>query len=157
MHPGEDLVRSWVAMFNTGDGSVADRIAADDYVEHAQAPFGRSEPGLVRGPEHLRSAAAWLIEQFPDIRMTIELLVADGDLVAALIMSSGTNLGSLNKVVRPTGRRFTARQSHWFRMRDGRLAEHWATRDDLDAMLQLGVVERPGRSGREPARHATAS
>jgi predicted ester cyclase len=145
MPSGEDLVRSWVAMFNTGDGSGADQIAADDYVEHAQAPFGRSEPGPVRGPEHLRSAAAWLLEQFPDLRMTIDLLVADGDLVAALVTSTGTNLGPLDGVMPPTGRLFSARQSHWFRVRDGRLVEHWATRDDLDAMLQLGVLERPGR------------
>ena len=78
--------------------------------------------------------------------MTIELLVADGDLVGALITSTGTNLGPLNGVMPPTGRLFSARQSHWFRVRDGRLAEHWATCDDLDAMLQLGVLERPGRS-----------
>ena len=145
MRAGEHLVRSWVAMFNTGDGSDADQIAADDYVEHALAPFGRAEPGPVRGPEHLRAAAAWLLDQFPDLRMTIELLVADGDLVAAMITSTGTNLGRLNGVMPPTGRPFSARQSHWFRIRDGRLAEHWATRDDLDAMLQLGVLERPGR------------
>jgi len=78
--------------------------------------------------------------------MPVELLVADGDLVAALVVTSGTNLGTLNGIVPPTGRRFTARQTHWFRVRDGRLSEHWATRDDLSTMLQLGVVELPGRS-----------
>jgi hypothetical protein len=47
-------------------------------------------------------------------------------------------------VVPPTGKRFVARQSHWFRVEDGKLAEHWATREDLPAMLQLGVVQPPG-------------
>ena len=55
------------------------------------------------------------------------------------------HLGSLNGVVPPTGKRFAARQSHWFRIQDGKLAEHWATREDLVAMLQLGVVQAPGR------------
>jgi len=39
---------------------------------------------------------------------------------------------------------FAARQSHWFRIADGKLAEHWATRDDLSAMLRVGVLKRPG-------------
>jgi hypothetical protein len=49
--------------------------------------------------------------------------------------------------VPPTGRRFAAHQTHWFRAAGGRLAEHWATRDDLTAMLQLGVIRRPGPPG----------
>ena len=48
-------------------------------------------------------------------------------------------------MVPATGKRFSARQSHWFRVEDGKLAEHWATREDLAAMLQLGVVQPPGR------------
>jgi hypothetical protein len=42
-----------------------------------------------------------------------------------------------------SGKRFDYEQSHWFRISDGKLAEHWATRDDLSAMLQLGIVTPP--------------
>ena len=38
----------------------------------------------------------------------------------------------------PRGRTFTITQTHWFRMRDGRVAEHWANRDDLGMGQQLG-------------------
>ncbi len=38
----------------------------------------------------------------------------------------------------PRGRTFTVTQSHWLRMRDGRVAEHWANRDDLGMGQQLG-------------------
>jgi predicted ester cyclase len=69
--------------------------------------------------------------------------VAEGDTVAVRILSAGTNLGPLNGVVPPTGKRFAARQSHWFRVEGGKLAEHWATREDLVAMLQLGIVQPP--------------
>jgi predicted ester cyclase len=44
----------------------------------------------------------------------------------------------------PTGKRFSARQSHWYRVVDGKFAEHWATREDLPTMLQLGVLSAPG-------------
>jgi predicted ester cyclase len=93
----------------------------------------------------MRQTAQWLLAQFPDLHMTIEAIVAEGDTVAVRILSEGTNLGALNGVLPPTGKRFAARQSHWFRVTDGKLAEHWATREDLPAMLQLGVVQPPGR------------
>jgi hypothetical protein len=38
----------------------------------------------------------------------------------------------------PRGRRFAVTQTHWFRMRDGKVAEHWANRDDLGMGQQLG-------------------
>jgi hypothetical protein len=44
----------------------------------------------------------------------------------------------------PTGRHFSSRACHWYRVENGKLAEHWATRDDLTTMLQLGVTRRPG-------------
>ncbi len=133
-------IQRWVAVMNAGDPSDADQLVTDEFLEHANAPFSAEEPGLVTGPEHLRETAGWLREQFPDLEMTIEQIAYGDDLVAVLIASTGTNLGPLNGHLAPTGRRFAARQTHWFRVREGRLAEHWATRDDLSAMLQLGVV-----------------
>lgn len=93
----------------------------------------------------MRASAQWLLAQFPDLHMAIEAVIADGDTVAVRILSEGTNLGALNGVVPPAGKRFIARQSHWFRVADGKLVEHWATRDDLTAMLQLGILQPPGR------------
>ena len=60
------------------------------------------------------------------------------------ILSEGTNLGPLNGGVPPTGKRFRARHSHWFRVADGKLVEHWATREDLPTMLQHGILRPPG-------------
>ena len=107
-------------------------------------PFSESAPGRVKGPQAMRQSAEWLLAQFPDLHMTIEAMIAEGDTVAVRVLSEGTNLGPLNGVVPPTGKRFSARQSHWYRVQDGKLAEHWATREDLPAMLQLGVISPPG-------------
>lgn len=142
-----DVIEAWIALFNTGNLEDADAIATAGYLEHAVAPFGLTEPGLVNGPEHLRSTARWLRAQFPDLAMSIEALVTEGDLICARIASSGTNLGPIGGILPPTGRSFSASQSHWFRVRDGRLSEHWATRDDLTAMIQLGVIAPPGHHG----------
>ncbi|HJQ29147.1 MAG TPA: ester cyclase [Rubrobacter sp.] len=141
----KELVRRhFEEIFNRKNLAVCDEIMAEDFVEHAVAPFARSEPGRVSGPRAMRATAEWLLQQFPDLHMTVEAIVAEGDTVAVRILSEGTNLGPLNGVVPPTGRRFTARQSHWFRVVDDKLVEHWATREDLPTMLQLGILRPPG-------------
>ena len=40
----------------------------------------------------------------------------------------------------PTGRTFASTQTHWLRIADGQVIEHWANRDDLGTALQLGWV-----------------
>jgi predicted ester cyclase len=119
-------------------------MMAEEYLEHAPAPFSESAPGRVNGPQAMRKTAEWLLAQFPDLHMKIEAMITEGDTEAVMVLSEGTNLGPLNGVVPPTGKRFSARQSHWYRVRDGKLAEHWATCEDLAAMLQLGVIQPPG-------------
>jgi steroid delta-isomerase-like uncharacterized protein len=140
----KELVREWVEeIFNAKDLDACDRLIADEYVEHAMATFGRSEPGRVSGPATMRQTAQFIIGQFPDVSMTVESIIAEGDEVAVRVTARGTNRGPIAGVP-PTGREFVAAQSHWFRVEDGRLAEHWAVRDDLSAMLQLGLVQPPG-------------
>ncbi len=96
----KDLVRRhFEEIWNQRDLAACDEIMADDYVEHAFAPFAHTEPGAVNGPEHMRGVVEWLLTQFPDLRMTIEAIVADGDTVAARVLSEGTNLGKLNGVM----------------------------------------------------------
>ena len=142
----KDLVRRlFEDVFNEQRLDLTEEIMAEEYVEHAVEPFGRQEPGQVHGPSHQRGVVEWLRAQFPDLRMTIQSIVAEGELVAVRIRSEGTNLGSLGGVAPPTGKRFAAEQSHWYRVADGRLCEHWATRDDLSAMLQLEAILPPDR------------
>ena len=101
----KELVRRhFEEVFNRQDFAVCDEIMAEDYVEHAVAPFGQSAPGRVNGPQATRETAEWLLAQFPDMRMTIEAMVSEGDTVAVRVLSEGTNLGPLNGVVPPTGR-----------------------------------------------------
>ena len=138
-------IRRWVEeMWNGRQYGLCDELIAPQFVEHAHAPFSEHEPGLVDGPQTMRESMEWLIGQFPDVSMVIEAVAAQGDLVAARVLSTGTNLGPLNGIIPPTGRTFRAEQTHWYRLEDGRIVEHWATRDDLTSMLQLGVVSRPG-------------
>jgi ketosteroid isomerase-like protein len=93
---------------------------------------------------------------FEDIRNRKDLAVADELMAEDYLEHTVAPFGqaepgrvngpaATRQTAEPTGRRFAARQSRWFRVEGGRLAEHWATREDLVAMLQLGIVQPPGR------------
>ena len=48
--------------------------------------------------------------------------------------------GGVAQAMPPTGKRFATTQTHWFRLRDGMVVEHWANRDDQGTAMQLGWV-----------------
>ena len=128
----EETIRRWVEeLWNGRDLDLCDELIAARFVEHATAPFSAQEPGEVDGPATMRASVTWLLGQFPDLTMTIQAIATDGDLVAVRVSSRGTNLGRLNGVLPASGKAFDAGQSHWFRLTDGKIAEHWATRDEL--------------------------
>ncbi|MGH3148825.1 MAG: ester cyclase [Rubrobacter sp.] len=87
----------------------------------------------------LAIAAFFAREGLLDHRFDIEDAAADGDTVSVRDTCSGTHEGELWGLL-PTGERFAARQSHGLRVADGKLTEHWAARDDLGMMRQLGVM-----------------
>jgi hypothetical protein len=49
-----------------------------------------------------------------------------------------TDDGAVDAVFPPTSKTFAMTQSHWFRIQDGKIIEHWANRDDLGTARQLG-------------------
>jgi predicted ester cyclase len=110
--------RTYEEALNQGDVSVIDELSAPDFLNHA-AP-----PGRDRGPESLRWLATMLRTAFPGLHFTIEVLVAEGDIVAGRLTMSGTHEGPLMDV--PTTRR-AVRQDHihFVRYRDGKAVEHW--------------------------------
>lgn len=89
----KELVRRHVEeLWSRRDLAVAEDLLAEDYLEHAVAPFGQAEPGRVNGPAAMRETAEWLLAQFPDLHMQIETIVAEGDTVAVRVFAEGTNL-----------------------------------------------------------------
>ena len=85
---------------------------------------------------------------FPDWKMTIDRLIARGDEVVVLMAVSGTHKGVSQRPVNggvylgvaPTGRSFSVLHTHWFKLKNGLIVEHRATRDDLGMSRQLGLL-----------------
>jgi predicted ester cyclase len=102
-----------------------------------------------RGPEALYATALWLRAALGTFRFEIHETVTAGDLVAQHVTMSGVHSGDFvaydedGRVARAfpaTGRPFAVTQTHWQRIRDGLVVEHWANRDDQGMAMQAGWV-----------------
>jgi steroid delta-isomerase-like uncharacterized protein len=124
------------ALFNRGELDRVEEFVTPDFVNH------EAWPGEDPGYEGLRLRLRRLREAIPDIHMEVHEILAEGDLVAYRATLSGTHRGELLGMA-PTGRSFRVQHMHLLRMRDGRASEHWATRDDLGMLQQLGIVPAP--------------
>ena len=93
-------------------------------------------PDLAAG---LRSWIAPFLRSFPDMRMEVVELVAEGERVVGRFRCSATHLGRW-RGHEPTGRRFEGvDEVGFFTVRGGRIAETWALEDTLDRLRQLGL------------------
>ncbi|MET1004374.1 MAG: nuclear transport factor 2 family protein [Propionibacteriaceae bacterium] len=120
-----------------------------------------AEPPACRqpGPAGMYATGQWLHNLASDIAWDIHDVVTEGDLVALHVTMSGHQSnphtiyapdGSPAQVMPNHGRAFAVTQSHWFRLRDGLVFEHWANRDDLGMAMQLGWFEPPTEPGENP-------
>jgi predicted ester cyclase len=134
--------------------AMADGDRADfDLLYHPRAANRENQAAppsaRVPGPAGCYSVALWLRAAFAGLRFDILHTIADGDLVAVNLTMHGrhvapwavyTSDGALDAVFPPTGKTFAMTQSHWFRIVDGQITEHWANRDDLGTAKQLGWI-----------------
>ena len=86
----------------------------------------------------------WGFALLPDGHYEILDMIAEREMVACRVRVSGTMQGEMFGVP-PTGKRFTAEHVHWHRVAGGKLAERWAVRDDLGTLIQLSIIDPPGK------------
>lgn len=121
---------------NQGHMDVVDELFHDTYVDHS-AP-----PGMPGGLEGVKAIFSMFRTAFPDVKFTIEDMVAEGDIVATLVHGDGTNTGPFMGM-EPTNLPARWRSVGFFRVIDGRIAEHWGIPDMLGLLIQLGVIPPP--------------
>lgn len=111
-------------LFNKGNLAFADEVFAPDYME--------------RGPEYIKEFVADLRIAFPDIQVTVELLVAEGDMVAWQRTHVGTHQGEFMGIP-ATGKKITWRTMIFSRYVDGKVVEEWGI-GDLQQKLQTDMT-----------------
>jgi ketosteroid isomerase-like protein len=132
--------RLFEEVWNKGNLSVADDLFTPNYDHHDP-----STPDFGRGPESEKKRATLYRTAFPDLRLTIEDIIAEGDAVMARWSCRGTHKGDLGGIT-PTGKQFTISGVSIARVAGGKMAEGWINWDALGLMQQLGVVPETAKA-----------
>lgn len=112
-----------------------DELCAPDVTNHA------ARVGLRNGIEALKQLMASVHQAQTDRRWTEQRYVAEDDLVVVYGVREGTWLAhEFRGVTNLSSAHVSVELAHKFRVRDGLIREHWAVRDDLAMMQQLGAL-----------------
>jgi len=135
------LVRQLVEeVINQGNISMIDELLIPDFVEHEELP-----PGIPPGREAPKALFTMLRSAFPDLKATIEHLIAEGDEVVFHMTWTGTHEGEFMGIP-PTGKRISINVIDILGIAEGKFVEHWGVMDSMAMMQQLGVVPAPGQA-----------
>ena len=126
--------RLFAELWSNGNLSLADQLFTPNYTHHDS-----SSPDFGHGPESERKRATLYRNAFPDLHLTIEDIIAEGDTVMTRWTCRGTHKGDLNGIA-PTGKQVTISGMTVARLANGKLAEGYVNWDALGLMQQLGVV-----------------
>ena len=94
----------------------------------------------IRGYEQARQFVSTFLEAFPDINITVEDVIAEGDQAVTRYTIRGTHRGETEEFGPPTGRQMELEGITIHRIEDGKIVEEWERYDNLSAMQQLGLV-----------------
>jgi steroid delta-isomerase-like uncharacterized protein len=134
------LLRRFIDLWSTGNVALADEFVRTDLLDHTLLPG--LPPGLAGFKLMVRGYRA----AFPDLRVTIDDLLAQGDKAAARVTFRGTQRGEFQDIP-PTGKSITMSAIALLRFKDGAVVEQWAVLDRLSMLTQVGVA---------PAQHTAA-
>ena len=132
--------RVYEEAINRGNMAVVDELVSPDYVAH--------DPGFpqpVRGPEGLKQYFLVFRTAFPDLHLTIEDIIAEGDTVVVRHTARGTHQGDLMGMP-PTGKQETVTGIAIHRLVNGKFVESWVNAGSLGLMQQLGVIPSMGQA-----------
>jgi len=121
---------------NKGDLSVIDEVIDPAYVDH------EAVPGVPPTREGLKQLFTMYLKAFPDMKIHIEHLVAEGDIVLIHHVTTGTNKGEFMGIP-ATGKSVKFGEMHLIRFAHGKAVEHWGVEDTMTMMQQLGLMPGP--------------
>lgn len=127
-------IRRLYDLINAGDMTGFGRQLSDDFIEH------EAVPGLPPTKAGVLQYFAAMKEAFPDLKMVVDDVIANGDKAVARLHVSGTHKGPFMGMP-ATGKSVTVKLIDITRFTDdGRAREHWGVADMLSMMQQLGAV-----------------
>ena len=132
--------RLFEEVWNKGNLQVTDDLFTPNYSHHDS-----STPDVGRGPDSEKKRATLYRTAFPDLRLTVEDIIAEGETVVARWSCRGTHKGELNGIA-PTGKHVNITGISIARFTNGKMSEGFVNWDALSLMQQLGVVPELGKA-----------
>jgi steroid delta-isomerase-like uncharacterized protein len=130
----KDLFRRLVdVLWNQGDLDASSEFFADDAVIYGMPA------DFPQGIEGAKASIGWFRAAFPDLHLTNNDLIAEGDKVVQRWTMTGTHKGEFMGIA-PTGKKFTTTGISIVRIANGKIVEAWNASDQLDLMQQLGAI-----------------
>lgn len=134
----KQLIRKYIEeVINTGNVDEIGNFIASDYAEIHEGK--RYLVGLEGAKEHI----AGVRRTYPDLRLTIDRQIAEGDWVATCITVRGTHNGSWLGM-KPTGKQVTFTGVNIEKIENGKIAEHGGAANLLIQLLEIGAVQVVG-------------
>ena len=136
-------------VFNKGNVAAVDRLFAPNFVVQLDYPTNVPVPAeYQQSLEDLKQFISQFRTTFPDFHETVELQIAEGDMVVTRLTARGTHTGEYRgltyKGIPPTGKQVTWTETQIFRIADGKIVEQWSNEDDLGRLQQVGALPMPG-------------
>ncbi len=136
--------RLYEEALNTGNIAVVDELVAPSIVLHYDYPA--DSPGPAEPPSGLEAIKHFVSNvrtTFPDYHFTVELQVAEGDLVVTRGTARGTHQGkywdSTWQDIPPTAKQVTWTETAIDRIVEGKIVENWINEDALGRLQQIGA------------------
>jgi len=133
LEQNKHIARQFIAAFAAADTRTLERIVAEHMVDHNLGP------GQKQGRQGVIEAVGMFRAAFPDLKITIESLVADEERVSVTGKMSGTNQGTLMGAP-PTGKTATFAYMDMYAIAHGQIVEAWHIEDLAGMMRQLGLL-----------------
>ncbi len=125
-------------VLNQGKLALIDELHVPDFVYH-------NASRTIHGLESFKQYLSMLLTAFPDLHVTIEDMIGEGDRVVVRFTFRGTHQGDLRGIP-PTGKQVAVRGIDILCAANGKVVEEWANIDELGLMQQLGVILVPGQA-----------
>jgi predicted ester cyclase len=125
------IARKVYEIVSTGDFGRAEEIVDTDAPDNELLP----DDPPAKLIDTFKETFAEAREGFPDLSITVEDVMAEGDLVAARVVMRGTHQGEFQGLA-PTGKRVEVKAIDMFRISNGKIVEHWGHADDPTGFLR---------------------
>jgi steroid delta-isomerase-like uncharacterized protein len=137
----KDLARrSWEMLVNQQNPDAIDELYIPDFVWH--------EPDQdIQGTEQARRFLSMYLSAFPDMHVSVEDVIAEGEKVVTRWTMRGTHQGEIEEFGPPTGRQVEIKGITIHRIEGGKIAEEWERYDNLSVMQQLGAISEVRQTG----------